>query len=218
MVVDVERRHKAQATAGALAILVALVGLWAGRTVILRGAGWALVAEDPLQPADAIVVAIDAGGAGVLEAADLIHSGIAPSVAVFAEPQDEIEREFLRRGLPYETTADHAVRLLRSLGVTNVERIPQLVSGTEAVGKVLPVWCDQRGFRRVVVVSSSDHTRRLRRVLHRALAGRGIAAVVRRARYSEFEPDRWWQSRAGARIEVEELEKLLFDIVRHPIS
>jgi hypothetical protein len=38
------------------------------------------------------------------------------------------------------------------------------------------------------------------------------------ARYSDFDPDRWWGSRGGIRIEIEELEKLLLDVVRHPIS
>jgi hypothetical protein len=216
LVVEVQRRRKAQAKAGA--ILLALLLLWMGRTVILRAAGWALVTEDALQSADAVVVAIGAGDAAVLEAADLIRSGIAPRVAVFAEPQDKIEHEFLKRGLRYETVADHATHQLSLLGVINVERIPLTVLGSEDMGNVLPGWCDQRGFRRVVIVSTSDHTRRLRRILRRALAGRGVTAVVRRARYSEFDPDRWWQSRAGARIEVVELEKLLFDIVRHPIS
>jgi hypothetical protein len=36
--------------------------------------------------------------------------------------------------------------------------------------------------------------------------------------YSAFDPDRWWNSRDGIRTEIVESEKLLLDIVRHPIS
>src|ERR1700731_869711 len=50
----------------------AIVGVRAIRTPILRAAGWALVVDEPLEPADIIVIAVDADGPGVLEAADLV--------------------------------------------------------------------------------------------------------------------------------------------------
>jgi hypothetical protein len=195
-----------------------IVGVLAVRGPILRAAGWALVVDDPVEPADVIVVALDAGGAGVLEAADLVHAGIATRVAVFADPPDEVDREFLRRGIPYEDAAARSVRQLRSLGVTPVEQIPRAVAGTEAEGQVLPSWCDQHQFRSFVLVSTTDHSRRLRRVVHRAMKGHQTRAAVRPTRYSAFDPDRWWETRAGIRTEIIELEKLLLDIVRHPIS
>ena len=33
-----------------------------------------------------------------------------------------------------------------------------------------------------------------------------------------FDPDRWWESRDGARVAMEELQRLLMDIARHPMS
>jgi hypothetical protein len=80
---------------------------------------------------------------------------------------------------------------------------------------VLPGWCDQQGLRSVVVVSTSDHSRRLRRVLHRSMKGHQTRVTVRCARYSVFDPDRWWESHDGIRTEVGELEKLLFSCVIH---
>src|SRR5262249_7437755 len=68
----------------ALAVLVAGLVLVAGRGPLLRSAGRFLVVDEPVRPADFIVIAIDAGGSGVLEAADLVHSGISPRVALFA--------------------------------------------------------------------------------------------------------------------------------------
>jgi hypothetical protein len=38
------------------------------------------------------------------------------------------------------------------------------------------------------------------------------------ARFLDFDLDRWWRSRGGIRAEIQEGEKLLFDILRYPIS
>jgi hypothetical protein len=193
-----------------------VVGVPAARVGVLRAAGWALVVDEPVAPADIIVVAVDADGAGVLEAADLVHSGIATRVAVFADPPDSVDREFIRRGVPYEDAAARSVRQLRSLGVTGIEQIPS-VTGTEDQAQVLLAWCDQHRFRSLVVVSNRDHSRRVRRVLHRSLKGHQTRVTVRVARHSAFDPDRWWETRDGIRTELTEFQKLLLDVTRHPI-
>jgi hypothetical protein len=176
------------------------------------------VVNEPVERADIIVVAADADGAGVLEAADLVHGGIATRVAVFADPPDRVDREFIRRGIPYEDAAARSVRQFRSLGVTAIEQIPRAVAGTEAEGEALPGWCDQHQFRSVVVVSTPDHSRRLRRVLDRSMKGHGTRVTVRPVRHSAFDPDRWWETRDGIRTEIIELQKLLLDVMRHPLS
>jgi hypothetical protein len=58
------------------------------REPVPRTAGWALVVNEPVAPADIIVVSLDSGGAGALEAADLMQSGIATRVAVFYRPSE----------------------------------------------------------------------------------------------------------------------------------
>ena len=56
------------------------------REPVLRAAGWALVADDSVTSADIIVVSSDSGGAGALQAAELVQSGIATRVAIFTDP------------------------------------------------------------------------------------------------------------------------------------
>jgi len=151
-----------------------------------------------------------------LEAADLVHRGISQRVALFADPIEAADLEFARRGIEYESEVARKKRLLSALGVAGIEQIPGSVTGTGDEGRVLPDWCERHQVKSIVVVSNADHTRRLRRVLDRALKGRPTSAIVRRARFSEFDPDRWWSTRGGARTGIVEFEKLALDVLRHP--
>ena len=76
----------------------ALVAVPAVREPVLRAAGWALVVYEPVGVADIIVISLDSDGAGALEAADLVHSGIATRVANFTDPPSGEDFEFIRRG------------------------------------------------------------------------------------------------------------------------
>jgi uncharacterized SAM-binding protein YcdF (DUF218 family) len=199
-------------------VVVAIVALPSVREPILRTAGWALVINNRVARADIIVVSLDSGGAGALEAADLVRSGIATRVAVFADRPNGEAREFMHRGLPYEDATARQIRQLRSLGVMDVVQIPRTSGGTESAGQVLPTWCDQHQLRSVVFVATKDHSRRSQRVLNRAMKGRLTQVTVQSTRYSDFDPDQWWRTRDGVRTEIIELQKLGLDLVRHPMS
>ena len=132
------------------------------------------------------------------------------------EPPNEVEAEFIRRGLPYEDSGARQIRQLRSLGVTDVARI-SIVDGTEDEGRVLPQWCDEHQLRSIVFVVTEDHSRRTRRMLNRVMKGHPTRVTVKPARHTNFDPDRWWKTHSGIRTELIELEKLLLDIVLHPM-
>jgi len=204
--------------AAILFLLLAAVALVPSlRTPILQSTGWLLVASDPIERADAVVLAVDVDVSGVLEAADLVHAGIAGGVGIFAEVVEPADLELIRRGLRDEDKAAHSARQLRLLGVTMVEQIPTRVTGTEDEPQILLEWCNRHLYRSVVMVTTADHSRRVRRVFHRALRGQDLRVFIRPARLSSFDPDRWWQTRDGVRTGIVELQKLLLDIVRHPI-
>jgi uncharacterized SAM-binding protein YcdF (DUF218 family) len=202
--------------AGAVAVAT-LATIAGARTPLLRAAGWALVISDPIEPADVIVVATHANGEGVLEAADLVQAGMAPRVALFADPPDAVDKEFLRRGLPYDDRAALSTRQLRALRVTAIEQIAR-ASGTESEARVLRDWCERQRIRSVIFVTTRDHSRRLRRLVQRFMVGHPTKVMVRPSRYSAFDPDRWWQSRDGLRTGLIESQKLLVDVIRHPRS
>ena len=199
-------------------VAAAIVAVPSVREPILRAAGWALVVNEPIVPSDVIVVSLDSGGAGALEAADLVKRGIATRVAAFTDPPSGEDYEFIRRGLPYEDAGARQIRQLRWLGVTDVVQIPGTDVGTEGEGQVLPHWCDQHQFRSIVVVAARDHSRRLQRVLDRVMKGHPTRVAVQPARYSNFDPDRWWETRDGIRTEIVEFQKLALEAVLHPVS
>jgi hypothetical protein len=201
-----------------MAALVAatIVAVLPFREPVLRAAGWALVINEPVVPADIIVVSAAAVGAGALEAADLVQSGIATRVAVFSDPPTREDYEFIRRGLPDEAASQ--IRQLKSLGVTDVVQISTTEAGTEGEGQALPPWCDRHQIRSIVFVTERGHSRRWRRLLDRVMKGHRTGVTVQPARYSKFDPDRWWQTRDGVRIEIIELQKLVLDAVLHPLT
>jgi hypothetical protein len=203
------------AIALAAAVLVAVPSVG---EPMLRAIGRVLVLDEPVTPADIIVIAPDSGGAGALQAADLVHSGIATRVAVFTDPPSGEDLEFIRRGLPYEDLAARQIRQLGWLGVADVAKIPRREAGSEGESQVLAPWCDQYAIRSVIFVAARDHSRRVRRVLNRDLKGHTTRVMVQAERYSGFDPDRWWQTRGGIRTAIIELEKLVLDVVLHPFS
>jgi hypothetical protein len=196
----------------------AIVAVPSVREPVLRAAGWSLVVNEPVGVADIIVISPDSGGAGALETADLVQSGIATRVAVFSDPPSGKDFEFIRRGLPYEDGGARQIRQLRSLGVKDVTQIDITDVGTKGAGQVLPQWCDQYEFRSVVFVVARDHARRTRRMLNRIMKGHPTRVAVRPARYSIFDPDRWWETHSGIRIEILEFQKLVLDVILHPMA
>ena len=199
----------------AAASIVAFPGSW---EQVLRAAGWSLVFNDPLTPADIIVISQDSEGAGVLLAADLVAAGIATKVAIFTDPPTGEDLEFIRRGLPYEDVAARQVRQLKSLGIKDITEIPRDEAGSEGEAQVLARWCEQRQIRSLVFVAARDHSRRLHRIFNRAMKDHSTLVAVAAEHYSEFDPDIWWKTRTGIRKEIIEFEKLILDIVRHPLA
>jgi hypothetical protein len=189
----------------------------ASRHALLRFAGAMLVAEDPPTHADIIIVSTDSLAAGVLEAGKLVDAGYASRVALFDRPPSPLQVELMQRGLPNVDLQASSIELLHALGITAIEIIPAVV-GTNDEGDVLRKWCVAKSIHSVLFVSVADHSRRTRRVLVRTLGAQGIAVTVRWARFSQFDPDTWWQSRNGQRVEIMESQKLLLDVLQHPLN
>lgn len=203
----------------ALALLALCVPAALFGEPLLRAAGEWLVVRDPAAPASAIAITLDSGAAGALEAADLVRRGLAAQVIVFAEPVRPAAREFERRGVAHEDLAQRQVRQLAQLGVDRTVRLPSLGSaGTHAEAASLAQWCREEGIGSVIVVTTADHSRRMRRIMQRTLAPIGVQVSVQPARFSDFDATAWWRTTDGRRIVVVEWQKLTLDWLAHPLS
>ncbi len=167
-----------------------------------RPARWWVV-DEPLQTADAIVVL--AGdcflGGRLRRALEIYHQGWAPRVVLsggllrprFSEAA-MVEQEAIELGLPRQ-----AVLLASHDAGTTLE---------EAL--VLSHFLAEHNLQRVIAVTSNFHTRRAR-TIYRALTGMyGMDVRVVAAPDLRFNPDCWWQPRAGLLTLAGELLSLFY--------
>jgi hypothetical protein len=199
-----------------VAMMIIAAFAWSWRASALRTMGRVLTWEDPIRPVDVIVVPSWSGEAGALEAADLVHRGIGRRVAVILTAPSPAQRVLIARGIIQAGEHSWPVSLLHLLGIENVETIESL-NGSESESAEVPRWCVLKGISSAAIVTTTDHSRRVHRLFERNPA-RNIRFIIVSSRYSTFDPDVWWKSRAGIRTETVELEKLALDIARHPFN
>lgn len=175
-----------------------------------RSAGRWLVREDPVAHATAIVVLSGSLPFRAEAAASLYREGYAPEVWL-TRPETPAE-ELSRLNIPFQGEEQYDREVLMHLGVpANAIRIlPREIVDTEQeieeVSAALRGRLDgQPGSResRVIIVTSPQHTRRVRALWRRlALANEG--AVVRAAWQDPFDCDHWWRNTRDAYAVVRE--------------
>jgi uncharacterized SAM-binding protein YcdF (DUF218 family) len=156
--------------------------------------GLFLVAADRLVPSDAVFVLDGGTPARELEAAALYHQRLAPRVVI------TLPREALggvMRSLAGERSAqEHSAWVLEHVHVpeTAIVRLTTVVENTEEELQADYAHARERGLRRIIIVTSPYHTRRVRLMWDRHYQ-REVSALVHPTSYEDFEPARWWRSR-----------------------
>jgi uncharacterized SAM-binding protein YcdF (DUF218 family) len=172
-----------------ISVGVVLGALYLLRAPILRGVGGLLVVDDELQPADAILVLGDDTylAERAVHGAQLYRDRWAPRVVAsgrylrpYASIADLMRRDLLDRGVPQSAVLHFAHRA----GNTR----------EEAIALADLIW--RQRWRRVIVVTSSYHTRRTR-YLFRGILEPRVNVRVSAAQDASFDPNAWWQSRIG---------------------
>src|SRR5688572_24043603 len=172
--------------------------------------GTFLVYEDPLQKADAIFVYAGSQAERPLEAIDLYKAGYAP-VIVLTRPKEEPAVQLLaKRGIVLPTRFSLMREVFEKLGVPDSALVvPDRIhdsTGAEAV--TLGQLVAARKWRRVIVVSSKYHLRRVKLASEREVRSTRADIVVRGSKYDEARPNRWWTVRADIRTLLWEYPKL----------
>lgn len=172
---------------------VLLLGvLYLGTPVALEWLGRSLIEQDPLERADVILVLAgdDRLGSRVSHAVKLFQDGYAPVLILSGNPigwqthgADIMQRQALALGVP----EDRLIALKGSPDSTKEEAaaiVPDLL---------------RRGVQRAILVTSSYHTRRAKRVFRATPGGERIQWIAAPAQDELFSPDRWWTRRRDAR-------------------
>ncbi len=200
-----------RALVGVVVGLVALAAVLAlAHRPLLRGVGSALVVEDRLEPADAIVVL--AGGVPYREAAAaaLYRRGLAPRVVISRAHTPEHVEALIRLGIrPHDYRAEsrlalvaHGVPAERILTVDEVSRITE--TELRAVGRFVGA----QAYRRVILVTSPEHTRRVGLIWRRE-GSPGVEALVVGTEQRPFPVEDWWRRRRVAEAVLHEYLGLL---------
>jgi uncharacterized SAM-binding protein YcdF (DUF218 family) len=189
-----------------------LVGTTAGvlvfGVVIFLGIGRWLVAEDPLEKAQAIVVLSGGMPMRAQEAARLYKAGWAPQIWLTrgVEPAASLQQMhiaylgedfFNSRVLMHEGVPSDAIRVL-----------DPAINNTADEIRVIAADVQRLSSQTVIIVTTKAHTRRVRTLWRELSAGRG-RAIVRAASTDPFAPDHWWRATGDALDVVREVLGLL---------
>jgi uncharacterized SAM-binding protein YcdF (DUF218 family) len=186
-----------------IALLIALV-VCVGGVFAFRGAGRWLVREDPLGPADVIVVLSGSMPARAEQAAELFRSGYAHEVWVSRPESPGTELESM--GIHYlgEEDFNRAVLIHQGVPEVDVSIFPQPIVNTEQEIEEISAQMRHERKTTAMIVTSAQHTRRVR-VLWRELAGNDLRLIVRIAPQDSFDADHWWRNTHDALSVVREI-------------
>lgn len=179
------------------------------RYPLLRLAGGFWIVDDGPAYSDAIVILGDDnyGGDRAAKAAELFKGGWAPHVVASGR--------FLR---PYASITDLEEHDLKSDGVPEqaIVRFQHHAANTKEEAEALRQLILQQGWKRILLVTSSYHTRRARYICARTLPAGTVLRVIP-APDSEYDPNHWWETRRGLVIFSHELVGMIVSLweMRH---
>lgn len=190
-------------------LLLGLAGiLLLAAVVFLLSVGRWLVAEDPLEKANAIVVLSGRMPLRAMEAAKLYREGYAPKV--WLTHSTEPGATLGAMGISYVGEDVYNVQVLVHEGVPPAAihlLQPPIINTADEIAAVSAALEEEKGST-VIIVTSKVHTRRVR-ILWRRLATRRGHAIVRAASDDPFDPRRWWRTTGDALDVVRELLGIL---------
>jgi uncharacterized SAM-binding protein YcdF (DUF218 family) len=176
-------------------LVVALVAVVAHRP-LLRAAGRILVVEPSDGPADAIVVVAGSTPTREALAATLFRERRAPVVVVSRQTMPVRVQQLLDLGIRPLDFQGESVAALEKYGVPRaaIVTLTKPVEITEMELRAVAAEAHTRGWRRVLLVTTPNHSRRVRLIWHRE-AGAGIEAGIAMID-DECSADRtWWRRR-----------------------
>lgn len=186
-----------------------LGGLYISRFSWLEWAGVRLIAHTPPPPPpwDAIIVLSGRPFERSLKAAELYYLHSAPLIALGGAYNDDL----LAVGFHPSQECAFTSYALRQLCVPD-SAIRPICAATSTYEEILQIraLCAAHQWKRIVIVSSALHGRRIERLAKRWLSQDGIIWGIAAAQPLLYHPTHWWISEAGILAVFEEYVKLLY--------
>lgn len=182
--------------------------LAAGAIIAFRGVGTWLVREDSLAPADLIVV-LSGGIPGRAErAAAIYRMTYAPEVWV-SRPESPAD-DLAKVGVHYIGEDEYNREILMHEGVPEsaIHIFPDAIVNTEEEVQETARQMRQQHKTTVIIVTSPQHTRRVR-ALWRQIVGGNPRMIVRAAWEDPFDSRHWWRNTRDTFSVVREMLGLL---------
>ena len=177
-----------------LVFSVLCTGGWFARAPLLQGAAQLWIVSDPIAPADA--VAVFGGGLDTrsFAAAEYYRKGLARKILLadvritpseklgVLPPHAELNRQvLLRLGVPEEA----------------IETFGRAVTNTREEAVALCNWAERSHAQRITVPTEVFSSRRVRWMLGRTCAGKGVRVQVATLNAFEYTTADWWQHEQG---------------------
>lgn len=167
-----------------------------GLFVFLNVGRW-LVVEDPLQKASAIAVLSGRMPSRALEAARVYKQGYADRVWLTHSTEPGATLEKLSVSYVGEESYDKQILIHEGVPESAIQVLEPPIVNTVDEMKTIGEALRKENQRRVIIVTSQVHTRRVRALWNRLSAGDGVA-IIHGVTDDSFDPAHWWRNTSDA--------------------
>jgi len=177
-----------------LAIVMIGAVLMTFRTAILRSFSAVLMQEDALEKVDALVVLSGGGYDRGNEAVNIYRAGwTSKIICTGGNPElnfriigiDTLESDLTVMNLQRQGVPDSAIVLMRE-GTSTLEE-----------SDIILAYCKQQNIKKIIVLSSKIHCRRVRSVFAEKFENANIQIIYRGAKSSIYDELNWWEKEEG---------------------
>ncbi|HIA37487.1 MAG TPA: YdcF family protein [Flavobacteriales bacterium] len=178
-----------------LLCLLLLLGVGIFKNTFLRNVGAVLIVEDPLEKADAIFLLGGGSYDRGREAAKLFGEKYADFIICTG---GQVSGTLKSLDLLYKEAMVSKIGMVKnhSLAPENIIAIEKGTS-TREESELILAYCQQRGFSKIIVLSSKFHTRRVGNVFKPLFTENSIELMVHGAPSSLYKEDEWWKKEEG---------------------
>lgn len=177
-------------------VLITGVLLFAGLFIFFNIGRW-LVAEDPLEKASAIVVLSGRMPSRALEAARIYREGYASQVWLTHSTEPGASLEALSVPFTGEESYDRLILMRKGVPESAIRVLDPPIVNTADEMRTIGQALRQEKQRKVILVTSKVHTRRVKALWKQISAVQGDA-IVRGVSDDGFDPGHWWGNTSDA--------------------